>query len=224
MASWVTGRWGRGEAASLYSANISGSADLNLEGASTVSTFLRNLGRIVGSVGNPSETLGLIVRDQTDPSENLFLVGRDEEDGAATFMLLRPGAEEGDIVAKVQPGGGSGLHVRRDQTPGQVQLNVFPNGQPAVLVGMKGGKPHIGMTVDAETEAPELIVSDREGRVRISLGLEEDGSPHLVFYDEEGNRTWEAGGWGAIPRKCGLVMREDGLHLGGRPPPPVFAS
>ncbi|MBK5096588.1 MAG: hypothetical protein JJE01_02310 [Gemmatimonadetes bacterium] len=165
-----------------------------MAGSSTGGGFLRNLGRIVGSVGNPSETLGLIVRDQTDPSENLFLVGRDEEDAAATFMLLRPGAEEGDIVAKVQPGGPSGLHVRRDQTPGQVQLNVLPNGQPALLVVMKGGQPSVGMTVDPQTESPELFLSDREGRVRISLGLEEDGTPHLVFYDEEGNRTWEAGG------------------------------
>ena len=166
-----------------------------MAGSSTGGGFLRNLGRIVGSAANPNETLGLTVRDQTDPSQTVFLVGRDEEDGSANFMLLRPGTDdEVDIIAKVLPDGTSGLHVRREPAPGQVQLNVLPSGQPAVLVAMKGGKPHIGMTVDPDTEAPELFVSDREGRVRISLGLEEDGTPHLVFYDEEGNSTWEAGG------------------------------
>lgn len=159
-----------------------------------VSTFLRNLGRIVDSVGNPNETLGLTVRDQTDPSKTVFLVGKDEDDGSANFMLLRPGTDDVvDIIAKVIPDGASGLHVRREPAPGQVQLNVLPSGQPAVLVGRKGDKQSIAMTINLESELPELFLLDHEGQARIILGLEEDGSPYLTFFDADGNKTWEAG-------------------------------
>ena len=60
-------------------------------------------------------------------------------------------------------------------------------------MGAGGVKAALAAMVDPETGAPEILLGDRSGTTRAALRLRDDGSPELVFYDAEGNRTWEAG-------------------------------
>ena len=106
-----------------------------------------------------------------------------------TAMSLRDAKGKPEIVMAVRPDGSRVLTFYSDGgTKGFLSIGLGRAGDATVALGGIGAPAGADLRA-LPNGASSLQFRDMKGKIRLSLGLQADGTPGLEFFDENGKRT-----------------------------------